>query len=156
MIADYVSNNLVFDANLNTGWQEITDKSQLTSGDNPHIKAVDENKFNGLQKVIVATDDNPILKSDPIVPEKAKDNAGKSSETQTSSVLLTKVVSSDGSVTDDTEYENIAEVIETYTPTGRRTYNSSIVSIPGNYNIGEPDTALSERISIVPPLVQKM
>lgn len=151
MIADYVSNNLVFDANLNTGWQEITDKSQLTSGDNPHIKAVDENKFNGLQKVIVATDDNPILKSDPIVPEKAKDNAGKSSETQTSSVLLTKVVSSDGSVTDDTEYENIAEVIETYTPTGRRTYNSSIVSIPGNYNIGEPDTALSERISIVPP-----
>ena len=115
MIADYVSNNLVFDTNLNTGWQEITDKTQLTSGDNPHIKAVDENKFNGLQKVIVATDDNPILKSDPIVPEKAKDKAGKSSETQTSSVLLTKVISSDGSVTDDTEYENIAEVIEIYT-----------------------------------------
>ena len=46
---------------------------------------------------------------------------------------------------------NTAEVIESITTNGRRTYNSEIVSIPGNYNIGEPDTALSERIAIVPP-----
>ena len=32
-----------------------------------------------------------------------------------------------------------------------RTYNADVVSIPGNYNLGEPDTAQSERIAIVPP-----
>lgn len=151
MIVDYVSNNLVFDTNLNSGWQEITDKTQLTSGNDPYIKAVDENAFNGLQKVIVSTADNPIVQSDPIVPEKAKDKAGKTSETQTATVFLTKVISSDGNTTEDTEYENTAEVIESITTNGRRTYNAEIVSIPGNYNIGEPDTALSERIAIVPP-----
>ena len=151
MIVDYVSNNLVFDTNLNSGWQEITDKTQLTSGNDPYIKAVDENAFNGLQKVIVSTADNPIVQSDPIVPEKAKDKAGKASETQTATVFLTKVISSDGNTTEDTEYENTAEVIESITTNGRRTYNAEIVSIPGNYNIGEPDTALSERIAIVPP-----
>lgn len=151
MIVDYVSNNLVFDTNLNSGWQEITDKTQLTSGNDPYIKAVDENAFNGLQKVIVSTSDNPIVQSDPIVPEKAKDKAGKASETQTATVFLTKVISSDGNTTEDTEYENTAEVIESITTNGRRTYNAEIVSIPGNYNIGEPDTALSERIAIVPP-----
>lgn len=151
MIVDYVSNNLVFDTNLNSGWQEITDKTQLTSGNDPYIKAVDENAFNGLQKVIVSTADNPIVQSDPIVPEKAKNKAGKASETQTATVFLTKVISSDGNTTEDTEYENTAEVIESITTNGRRTYNSEIVSIPGNYNIGEPDTALSERIAIVPP-----
>ncbi len=151
MIVDYVSNNLVFDTNLNSGWQEITDKTQLTSGDDPYIKAVDENAFNGLQKVIVSTADNPIVQSDPIVPEKAKNKVGKASETQTATVFLTKVISSDGNTTEDTEYENTAEVIESITTNGRRTYNSEIVSIPGNYNIGEPDTALSERIAIVPP-----
>ena len=151
MIVDYVSNNLVFDTNLNSGWQEITDKTQLTSGNDPYIKAVDENAFNGLQKVIVSTADNPIVQSDPIVPEKAKNKVGKASETQTATVFLTKVISSDGNTTEDTEYENTAEVIESITTNGRRTYNSEIVSIPGNYNIGEPDTALSERIAIVPP-----
>ena len=151
MIVDYVSNNLVFDTNLNSGWQEVTDKTQLTSGNDPYIKAVDENAFNGLQKVIVSTSDNPIVQSDPIVPEKAKDKAGKASETQTATVFLTKVISTDGNNTEDTEYENTAEVIESITTNGRRTYNSEIVSIPGNYNIGEPDTALSERIAIVPP-----
>ena len=151
MVVDYVSNNLVFDTNLNSGWQEITDKTQLTSGDDPYIKAVDENAFNGLQKVIVSTADNPIVQSDPIVPEKAKNKVGKASETQTATVFLTKVISSDGNTTEDTEYENTAEVIESITTNGRRTYNSEIVSIPGNYNIGEPDTALSERIAIVPP-----
>lgn len=151
MIVDYVSNNLVFDTNLNSGWQEITDKTQLTSGNDPYIKAVDENAFNGLQKVIVSTADNPIVQSDPIVPEKAKNKVGKASETQTATVFLTKVISSDGNTTEDTEYENTAEVIESITTNGRRTYNAEIVSIPGNYNIGEPDTALSERIAIVPP-----
>lgn len=151
MIVDYVSNNLVFDTNLNSGWQEITDKTQLTSGNDPYIKAVDENAFNGLQKVIVSTSDNPIVQSDPIVPEKAKNKVGKASETQTATVFLTKVISSDGNTTEDTEYENTAEVIESITTNGRRTYNAEIVSIPGNYNIGEPDTALSERIAIVPP-----
>ena len=151
MIVDYVSNNLVFDTNLNSGWQEITDKTQLTSGNDPYIKAVDENAFNGLQKVIVSTADNPIVQSDPIVPEKAKNKAGKQSETPTATVFLTKVISSDGNTTEDTEYENTAEVIESITTNGRRTYNAEIVSIPGNYNIGEPDTALSERIAIVPP-----
>ena len=151
MIVDYVSNNLVFDTNLNSGWQEITDKTQLTSGNDPYIKAVDENAFNGLQKVIVSTADNPIVQSDPIVPEKAKNKVGKQSETPTATVFLTKVISSDGNTTEDTEYENTAEVIESITTNGRRTYNAEIVSIPGNYNIGEPDTALSERIAIVPP-----
>lgn len=151
VVVDYISNNLVFDTTLNTGWQEITDKTVLTSGDDPYIKAVDENKFNGLQKVIVSTADNPIVQADPLVPEKAKDKAGKQSETPTATVFLTKVVASDGSTTDDTEYENIAEVIETVTINGRRTYNAEVVSIPGNYNLGEPDTALSERIAIVPP-----
>ena len=135
----------------NSGWQEITDKTQLTSGDDPYIKAVDENAFNGLQKVIVSTTDNPIVQADPLVPEKAKDKAGKQSETPTATVFLTKVVASDGSTTDDTEYENTAEVVESITPNGRRTYNADVVSIPGNYNLGEPDTAQSERIAIVPP-----
>ena len=139
------------DTNLNEGWQEITDKTMLTSGDDPYIKPVDENAFNGLQKIIVSTADNPIVQSDPIVPEDAKDKAGKSSETQTATVRLTKVLASDGSTTDDSEYENTAEVVESITTNGRRTYNTDIVSIPGNYNIGEPDTAQSERVSIVPP-----
>lgn len=151
VVVDYISNNLVFDTNLNTGWQEITDKTVLTSGDDPYIKAVDEDAFNGLQKVIVSTSDNPIVQADPLVPEKAKDKAGKQSETPTATVFLTKVIASDGSTTDDTEYENTAEVVESVTTNGRRTYNADIVSIPGNYNIGEPDTALSERITIVPP-----
>lgn len=151
LIVDYVSNNLVFDTSLNTGWQEITDKTLLTNGTDPYIKAVDENTFYGLQKVIVSTADNPIVQADPLVPEKAKDKAGKQSETPTASVFLTKVVASDGSTTDDTEYENTAEVVESITTNGRRTYNADVVSIPGNYNIGEPDTALSERIAIVPP-----
>ena len=151
IVVDYISNNLVFDTSLNTGWQEITDKTVLTSGDDPYIKAVDENTFNGLQKVIVSTADNPIVQADPLVPEKAKDKAGKQSETPTSTVFLTKVVASDGSTTDDTEYENTAEVVESITTNGRRTYNAEVVSIPGNYNLGEPDTARSERIAIVPP-----
>lgn len=151
VVADYVSNNLSFDISKNSGWQEITDKTVLTSGDDPYIKAVDENAFNGLQKVIVSTSDNPIVQSDPLVPEKAKDKAGKQSETQSATVFLTKVIASDGSTTDDTEYENTAEVIESITTNGRRTYNSDVVSIPGNYNLGEPDTAQSERIAIVPP-----
>lgn len=151
VVVDYVSNNLSFDMSKNSGWQEITDKTQLTSGDDPYIKAVDENAFNGLQKVIVSTTDNPIVQADPLVPEKAKDKAGKQSETPTATVFLTKVVASDGSTTDDTEYENTAEVVETITTNGRRTYNADVVSIPGNYNLGEPDTAQSERIAIVPP-----
>lgn len=151
VVADYVSNNLSFDISKNSGWQEITDKTVLTSGDDPYIKAVDENAFNGLQKVIVSTSDNPIVQSDPLVPEKAKDKAGKQSETQSATVFLTKVIASDGSTTDDTEYENTAEVIESITTNGRRTYNADVVSIPGNYNLGEPDTAQSERIAIVPP-----
>ena len=151
VVVDYVSNNLSFDMSKNSGWQEITDKTQLTSGDDPYIKAVDENAFNGLQKVIVSTADNPIVQADPLVPEKAKDKAGKQSETPTATVFLTKVVASDGSTTDDTEYENTAEVVETITTNGRRTYNADVVSIPGNYNLGEPDTAQSERIAIVPP-----
>jgi len=151
VVVDYVSNNLSFDMSKNSGWQEITDKTQLTSGDDPYIKAVDENAFNGLQKVIVSTADNPIVQVDPLVPEKAKDKAGKQSETPTATVFLTKVVASDGSTTDDTEYENTAEVVETITTNGRRTYNADVVSIPGNYNLGEPDTAQSERIAIVPP-----
>lgn len=151
VVADYVSNNLSFDISKNSGWQEITDKTVLTSGDDPYIKAVDENAFNGLQKVIVSTSDNPIVQSDPLVPEKAKDKAGKQSETQSATVFLTKVIASDGSTTDDTEYENTAEVIESITTIGRRTYNADVVSIPGNYNLGEPDTAQSERIAIVPP-----
>ena len=69
VVADYVSNNLSFDISKNSGWQEITDKTVLTSGDDPYIKAVDENAFNGLQKVIVSTSDNPIVQSDPLVPE---------------------------------------------------------------------------------------
>lgn len=151
VVADYVSNNLSFDISKNSGWQEITDKTVLTSGDDPYIKAVDENAFNGLQKVIVSTSDNPIVQSDPLVPEKAKDKAGKQSETQSATVFLTKVIASDGSTTDETEYENTAEVIESITTNGRRTYNADVVSIPGNYNLGEPDTAQSERIAIVPP-----
>lgn len=151
VVADYVSNNLSFDISKNSGWQEITDKTVLTSGDDPYIKAVDENAFNGLQKVIVSTSDNSIVQSDPLVPEKAKDKAGKQSETQSATVFLTKVIASDGSTTDDTEYENTAEVIESITTNGRRTYNADVVSIPGNYNLGEPDTAQSERIAIVPP-----
>lgn len=151
VVADYVSNNLSFDISKNSGWQEITDKTVLTSGDDPYIKAVDENAFNGLQKVIVSTSDNPIVQSDPLVPEKAKDKAGKQSETQSATVFLTKVIASDGSTTDDAEYENTAEVIESITTNGRRTYNADVVSIPGNYNLGEPDTAQSERIAIVPP-----
>lgn len=151
VVVDYVSNNLSFDMSKNSGWQEITDKTQLTSGDDPYIKAVDENAFNGLQKVIVSTTDNPIVQADPLVPEKAKDKAGKQSETQSATVFLTKVIASDGSTTDDTEYENTAEVIESITTNGRRTYNADVVSIPGNYNLGEPDTAQSERIAIVPP-----
>lgn len=151
VVADYVSNNLSFDISKNSGWQEITDKTVLTSGDDPYIKAVDENAFNGLQKVIVSTSDNPIVQSDPLVPEKAKDKAGKQSETQSATVFLTKVIASDESTTDDTEYENTAEVIESITTNGRRTYNADVVSIPGNYNLGEPDTAQSERIAIVPP-----
>ena len=151
VVVDYISNNLSFDMSKNSGWQEITDKTQLTSGDDPYIKAVDENAFNGLQKVIVSTTDNPIVQADPLVPEKAKDKAGKQSETPTATVFLTKVVASDGSTTDDTEYENTAEVVETITTNGRRTYNADVVSIPGNYNLGEPDTAQSERIAIVPP-----
>lgn len=151
VVADYVSNNLSFDISKNSGWQEITDKTVLTSGDDPYIKAVDENAFNGLQKVIVSTSDNPIVQSDPLVPEKAKDKAGKQSETQSATAFLTKVIASDGSTTDDTEYENTAEVIESITTNGRRTYNADVVSIPGNYNLGEPDTAQSERIAIVPP-----
>lgn len=151
VVADYVSNNLSFDISKNSGWQEITDKTVLTSGYDPYIKAVDENAFNGLQKVIVSTSDNPIVQSDPLVPEKAKDKAGKQSETQSATVFLTKVIASDGSTTDDTEYENTAEVIESITTNGRRTYNADVVSIPGNYNLGEPDTAQSERIAIVPP-----
>ena len=151
VVVDYVSNNLSFDMSKNSGWQEITDKTVLTSGDDPYIKAVDENAFNGLQKVIVSTSDNPIIQADPLVPEKAKDKAGKQSETPTATVYLTKVVASDGSTTDDTEYENTAEVIESITTNGRRTYNADVVSIPGNYNLGEPDTAQSERIAIVPP-----
>lgn len=151
VVADYVSNNLSFDISKNSGWQEITDKTVLTSGDDPYIKAVDENAFNGLQKVIVSTSDNPIVQSDPLVPEKAKDKAGKQSETQSATVFLTKVIASDGSTTDDTEYENTAEVIGSITTNGRRTYNADVVSIPGNYNLGEPDTAQSERIAIVPP-----
>lgn len=151
VVADYVSNNLSFDISKNSGWQEITDKTVLTSGDDPYIKAVDENAFNGLQKVIVSTSDNPIVQSVPLVPEKAKDKAGKQSETQSATVFLTKVIASDGSTTDDTEYENTAEVIESITTNGRRTYNADVVSIPGNYNLGEPDTAQSERIAIVPP-----
>ncbi len=151
VVADYVSNNLSFDISKNSGWQEITDKTVLTSGDDPYIKAVDENAFNGLQKVIVSTSDNPIVQSDPLVPEKAKDKAGKQSETQSATVFLTKVIASDGSTTDDTEYENTAEVIESITTNGRRTYNADVVSIPGNYNLGEPDTAQSERLAIVPP-----
>lgn len=115
VVADYVSNNLSFDISKNSGWQEITDKTVLTSGDDPYIKAVDENAFNGLQKVIVSTSDNPIVQSDPLVPEKAKDKAGKQSETQSATVFLTKVIASDGSTTDDTEYENTAEVIESIT-----------------------------------------
>ena len=43
------------------------------------------------------------------------------------------------------------EVVESITTNGRRTYNAEVVSIPGNYNLGEPDTARSERIAIVPP-----
>lgn len=151
VVADYVSNNLSFDISKNSGWQEITDKTVLTSGDDPYIKAVDENAFNGLQKVIVSTSNNPIVQSAPLVPEKAKDKAGKQSETQSATVFLTKVIASDGSTTDDTEYENTAEVIESITTNGRRTYNADVVSIPGNYNLGEPDTAQSERIAIVPP-----
>ena len=151
LVVDYVSNNLSFDMNQNSGWQEITDKTQLTAGDDPYIKAVDENTFNGLQKLIVSTSDNPIVQAAPLVPEKAKDKAGKQSETPAATVFLTKVVASDGSTTDDTEYENTAEVIESITTNGRRTYNAEIVSIPGNYNIGEPDTGRSERIAIVPP-----
>lgn len=115
VVVDYVSNNLSFDMSKNSGWQEITDKTVLTSGDDPYIKAVDENAFNGLQKVIVSTSDNPIVQSDPLVPEKAKDKAGKQSETQSATVFLTKVIASDGSTTDDTEYENTAEVIESIT-----------------------------------------
>lgn len=115
VVVDYVSNNLSFDMSKNSGWQEITDKTVLTSGDDPYIKAVDENAFNGLQKVIVSTSDNPIIQADPLVPEKAKDKAGKQSETPTATVFLTKVVASDGSTTDDTEYENTAEVVETIT-----------------------------------------
>ena len=151
LVVDYVSNNLSFDMNQNSGWQEITDKTQLTAGDDPYIKAVDENTFNGLQKLIVSTSDNPIVQAAPLVPEKAKDKAGKQSETPAATVFLTKVVASDGSTTDDTEYENTAEVVETITTNGRRTYNADVVSIPGNYNLGEPDTAQSERIAIVPP-----
>ena len=151
LVVDYVSNNLSFDMNQNSGWQEITDKTMLTAGDDPYIRAVDENTFNGLQKLIVSTSDNPIVQAAPLVPEKAKDKAGKQSETPAATVFLTKVVASDGSTTDDTEYENTAEVIESITTNGRRTYNAEIVSIPGNYNIGEPDTGRSERIAIVPP-----
>ena len=150
-VVDYVSNNLSYDAANNSGWREITDKTELTTGDDPYIKAVDENAFNGLQKVIISTDDNPIVQSDPIVPENAKDKAGKSSETQAATVKLTKVLASDENNTEDTEYENVAEVVESINTNGRRTYNGDIVSIPGNYNLDEPDTALSERITVVPP-----
>ena len=151
VVADYISNNLVFDINSNTGWQEITDKTQLTSGNDPYIKAIDENAFNGLQKVVVSTADNPIIQSDPIVPEKAKDKAGKSSETQAATVYVTKVLASDENTTEDSQYENAAEVIESITTNGRRTYNAQIVSIPGNYNPDEPDLGLSEHITVVPP-----
>ena len=149
-VIDYVSNNISFNPELNTGWGEVTDITQLTGGNDPYIKAVDENKFNGLQKIIIATTDNPIIQSEALVPENAKNKAGKSSETATSTVVLTKVLASDDN-TSDSEFENVAEVIETVTTNGRRTYNSEIVSIPGNYNPGEPDTGISERTSIVPP-----
>ena len=154
-IVDYVSNNLSFDTATNSGWREITDKTELTSGDDPYIKAIDENVFNGLQKVIISTEDNPIVQSDPIVPEAAKDKAGKSSETLEATVYLTKVLPSDENNTEDTEYENAAEVVESINTNGRRTYNADIVSIPGNYNIDEPDTGLSEKITIVPPFGAK-
>ena len=149
-IIDYVPNNLSYDQALNNGWQEVADKTQLTSGTDPYIKAVDENTFNSLQTAVIATSDNPILQSDALVPENAKDKAGKSSETATSNIVLTKVVSSDGENTADTEYENIVEVFESITTNGRRTYNS-LISIPGNYNVGEPDTGVSENFTIVPP-----
>ena len=149
-IIDYVPNNLSYDQALNNGWQEVADKTQLTSGTDPYIKAVDENTFNSLQTAVIATSDNPILQSDALVPENAKDKAGKSSETATSNIVLTKVLSSDGENTADTEYENIVEVFESITTNGRRTYNS-LISIPGNYNVGEPDTGVSENFTIVPP-----
>lgn len=152
-VIDYVSNNLSFDQTRNTEWQEVADKTTLTSGTDPYIKPIDATaeQFNGLQKVVIANANNPILQADPLVPENAKDKAGKQSSTPESTILLTQVIASDGTTADDTEYENTTEVYETITTNGRRTYNARIVSIPGNFNIDEPDTAKSERVSIVPP-----
>ena len=152
-VIDYVSNNLSFDQTRNTEWQEVADKTTLTSGTDPYIKPIDATaeQFNGLQKVVIANANNPILQADPLVPENAKDKAGKQSSTPESTILLTQVIASDGTTADDTEYENTAEVYETITTNGRRTYNARIVSIPGNFNVDEPDTAKSERVSIVPP-----
>ena len=152
-VIDYVSNNLSFDQTRNTEWQEVADKTTLTSGTDPYIKPIDATaeQFNGLQKVVIANANNPILQADPLVPENAKNKAGKQSSTPESTILLTQVIASDGTTADDTEYENTTEVYETITTNGRRTYNARIVSIPGNFNIDEPDTAKSERVSIVPP-----
>ena len=152
-IIDYVSNNIVYDQSRNSEWQEVADKTTLTSGNDPYIKPIDETaeEFNSLQKIVIANSSNPILTADALVPENAKDKAGKESSTPESTLVLTKILATDGENEDNTEYENTAEAYETITTNGRRTYNARIVSIPGNFNVDEPDTAVSERVSIVPP-----
>ena len=152
-IIDYVSNNILYDQSRNSEWQEVADKTTLTSGDDPYIKPIDEKAedFNSLQKIVIANSSNPILTAEALVPESAKDKAGKESSTPESTLILTKVLANDGENQDNSEYENTAEAYETINTNGRRTYNSRIVSIPGNFNVDEPDTAVSERVSIVPP-----
>ena len=171
-IVDYVENNLKFspdseldvidrDAGYNKHWIEIADKSELYTGDNNKLIAIDQSIIDDYTTIIKATDDSPLLN------DLAPANKGKTDgDTRSTTLLLTKVLNTE-SDQDNLTYENSAEVLQTQNVAGRRSYNNldadnndidaTVKSIPGNYNpkdtptVTEPDSNKSERITVQVP-----
>lgn len=171
-IVDYVENNLKFspdseldiidkDKLYNQHWVEITDKSELYTGDNNKLIAIDQSIINDYTTIIKATDDSPLLN------DLAPANIGKTDgDIASTTLLLTKVLNTESNQ-DNLTYDNSAEVVQTKNIAGRRSYNNldadnndineTVKSIPGNYNpkgagaITEPDSNKAETITVQVP-----
>ena len=134
-LLDYISNNLQYRLEGNTGWTAVKASELIEKG------IVNKNLQESIEQfnVILQTSD---FATTPLEPgqEAIKQNA----------ITLTQVITPENE-NDDLTYENVAEIVQTTNTVGRRL----AFSIVGNQNptekAQEVDTGNSEQVVILPP-----
>lgn len=144
-IVDYVSNNLKFNPSDNPDWSVTTQDDLKSQG--LVDSTIDLSKY----QTIIKTDK---LGSVGLKPRAGIGHGATENDTKASvELVLTKVIATEDGE-DDLTYENIAEIVKTTNPVGRRQESSILGNHDPNKTPSEIDSDKAQEVTITPPTGQ--